>query len=147
MDSSRRRFHGGLRRFLELRDPTCRIPWCDAPAGQADHVTAARAHGPTNAANGAGLCQRHNLVKELDGWHVRVESTGLDGTGPHGIRIQTPIGRIHDATAPPSLGEGWLAAPPDVHIQDLPLPPDPWDGWIPDPPDDWFVREHEMQVA
>ena len=147
LDSRRRRFHGGLRRFLELRDPTCRVPWCDAPAVQADHVTAARANGPTDAANGAGLCQRHNLVKELDGWHVRVESTGLDGTGPHGIRIQTPTGRTHDATAPPVLGEGWREPHRDAHIQDLPLPVDPWDGWIPDPPDDWLVRDGEMQVA
>jgi len=111
MDSTRRRFHGGLRRFLELRDPTCRIPWCDAPAVQADHTTAVHAGGVTSGANGEGLCQRHNLVKELDGWHVRVAATGLDGTGPHGIRIQTPTGRVHDSTAPPILGDGWAAPP------------------------------------
>ena len=112
MDSARRRFHGGLRRFLELRDPTCRIAWCDAPAVQTDHATAVHAGGTPSGANGVGLCQRHNLVKELDGWHVRVESTGLDGTGPHGIRIHTPTGRVHDSTAPPILGDGW--APPRV---------------------------------
>ncbi|MFW5470588.1 hypothetical protein ACOCJ4_11120 [Knoellia sp. CPCC 206435] len=110
-------------------------------------MTAAHANGPTDAANGAGLCQRHNLIKELDGWHVRVESTGLDGTGPHGVRIQTPTGRTHDATAPPILGAGWLEPHRDVHIQDLPLPADPWGGWIPDPPDEWFVRDDEMHVA
>ncbi|MFW5470511.1 DUF222 domain-containing protein [Knoellia sp. CPCC 206435] len=118
MDSTRRRFHGGLRRFLELRDPTCRIPWCDAPAGQTDHVTAVRAGGATSGANGEGLCQRHNLVKELDGWHVRVESSGLDGRGPHGIRIQTPTGRVHDSTAPPILGDGWTPPPVEAHPPD-----------------------------
>ena len=46
-----------------------------------------------------------------DGWHVLVAATGLDGTGPHGIRIQTPTGRVHDSTAPPILGEGWAAPP------------------------------------
>ncbi len=117
MDSTRRRFHGGLRRFLELRDPTCRVPWCDAPAVQADHAEPVHSGGATSGANGAGLCQRHNLVKELDGWHVRVESTGLGGTGPHGIRIHTPTGRVHDSTAPPLLGEGWVA-PPDARPPD-----------------------------
>ena len=107
LDSVRRRFEGGLRRFLELRDPTCRVPWCDAPAVQADHTQAHAHGGATDAGNGAGLCQRHNLVKEMAGWHVRVESTGLDGTGSHSVRIQTPTGRVHDSTAPPILGEGW----------------------------------------
>ncbi len=112
LDSQRRRFEGGLRRFLELRDPTCRVPWCDAPAVQCDHAQAHALGGATDAANGAGLCQRHNLVKELPGWHVRVESTGLDGTGSHALRITTPTGRVHDSTAPPILGEGWHSAAP-----------------------------------
>lgn len=148
MDSKRRRFEGGLRKFLELRDPTCRVPWCDAPGVESDHAVAVHSDGETSAANGNRLCTRHNLVKELDGWHVRVQSTGLDGTGSHTIRIQTPTGRIHDATAPPILGEGWTAPVlvldgwmSDVHIQDLPLPEDPWGGWIPDPPDDWFLQD------
>ncbi|WP_235498853.1 HNH endonuclease signature motif containing protein, partial [Knoellia sp. Soil729] len=146
LDSVRRRFEGGLRRFLELRDPTCRVPWCDAPATQSDHARSHANGGPTDASNGQGLCQRHNLVKELNGWHVRVQSTGLDSTGAHGIRIQTPTGRIHDSTAPPILGEGWLEPVPDVHLQDLPLANDPWHGWIPDPPEDWLTRD-ELQVA
>lgn len=123
LDSKRRLFQGGLRRFLELRDPTCRVPWCDAPAVQTDHAKPAHAGGATHAANGGGLCQRHNLVKEGTGWHFRVQSTGLDGTGSHTIRITTPSGQVHDATAPPILGEGW--SPPirardvDVRSDDL----------------------------
>ncbi|WP_353950255.1 DUF222 domain-containing protein [Knoellia sp. S7-12] len=114
LDSQRRRFLGGLRRFLELRDPTCRVPWCDAPAVQTDHVTPVHEGGKTSAANGGGECQRHNLVKEQAGWHFAVQSTGLDGTGAHGIRITTPTGRVHDSTAPPILGEGWLGEIPDA---------------------------------
>ncbi|WP_353950571.1 DUF222 domain-containing protein [Knoellia sp. S7-12] len=154
LDSKRRLFHGGLRRFLELRDPTCRVPWCDAPAVQADHVHAVHDGGATTGANAGGLCKRHNLVKEEPGWHMNVESTGLDGTGTHRIRIQTPTGRIHDATAPPILGEGWLAPEPepddwwsDAEIHEMPLPEDPWRGWIHDPPDDWFVQDDAMRVA
>ncbi|MEO6019292.1 MAG: DUF222 domain-containing protein [Knoellia sp.] len=123
LDSQRRRFEGGLRRFLELRDPTCRVPWCDAPAVQSDHTQPVHDGGATDATNGAGLCQRHNLVKELDGWHFRVESTGLDGTGAHSVRITTPTGRVHDSTAPPIQGEGW--SPP----------------WQQRPPDYWFPLE------
>ncbi|WP_237700632.1 HNH endonuclease signature motif containing protein [Janibacter sp. HTCC2649] len=151
LDSTRRRFHGGLRKFLQLRDPTCRVPWCDAPAIEADHVHPVHDGGTTTGANAGGLCKRHNQIKEEVGWYFTVRSTGLDGTRPHGIRIQTPTGRVHDSTAPPILGEGWSSPEripdewmDDVHLQDLPLPEDPWGGWIPDPPDDWFYLHAEL---
>ena len=157
LDSVRRRFHGGLRTFLELRDPTCRVPWCDAPAREGDHVHPVHDGGPTSGANAGGLCQRHNQVKEEVGWHFTVHSTGLDGTGPHGIRIHTPTGRVHDSTAPPILGEGWPAPQPvpvpvpdewwtDAEFHEMPLPEDPWGGWIPDPPEEWFDL-HDVLVA
>lgn len=72
----------------------------------------------TDAGNGDRLCKRHNLVKELDGWRVKVQPTGLDGTGSHGICITTPTGRVHDSTAPPILGEGWAAPEPDDWISE-----------------------------
>ncbi|CAN7294822.1 DUF222 domain-containing protein [Knoellia sp. LjRoot47] len=124
LDSRRRRFHGGLRRFLELRDPTCRIPWCDAPAAQTDHLRRAADGGATSAVNGAGLCQRHNLVKEDTGWHVRAES---GGAGPQGIRITTPTGSTYDSTAPPLLGEGWSPR----WLDDLDPPDDSGDPDVP----------------
>ncbi|GAA4113697.1 HNH endonuclease signature motif containing protein [Knoellia locipacati] len=149
LDSQRRRFHGGLRRFLELRDPTCRIPWCDAPAVQSDHVVRAADGGATSGVNGAGMCQRHNLVKEEPGWHLRVTSTGLDDTGldgdgladtgPHAIRITTPTGHTYDSTAPPILGHGWSPH----RLDDLEPPYDPADGRY--VPDDW-VPDDEFWV-
>ncbi|KGN31820.1 hypothetical protein N802_18790, partial [Knoellia sinensis KCTC 19936] len=139
LDSVRRRFHGGLRHFLDLRDPTCRVPWCDAPAIQADHTTPVHAGGPTSAGNGAGLCQRHNLVKEEPGWHVSVQSTGLDGTGPHDLRITTPTGHAYDSTSPPILGEGWTPRIPER------------DDWVPDDPstwiDDWSDHYDDFEAA
>ena len=98
--------------FLQLRDPTCRIPWCDAPATQADHATPAHRGGATCAGNGDGLCQRHNLVKEHPGWHLKVTDTGLTGTGGHTMTITTPTRQVYDSTAPPILGEGWPPADP-----------------------------------
>lgn len=163
LDSKRRLFLGGLRRFLELRDPTCRVPWCDAPAIEADHVQSVHDDGTTTGANACGLCQRHNLVKEESGWHFRVESTGLDGTGPHGIRITTPTGRVHDSTAPPILGEGW--SPPRAIGDEFDPPEDPFpEGYFPDelppiellrvpddpmldPPDDWFTEDEATWAA
>ncbi|EAP97433.1 hypothetical protein JNB_18223 [Janibacter sp. HTCC2649] len=158
LDSQRRRFQGGLRKFLQLRDPTCRVPWCDAPAIEGDHVQPVHDGGGTTGANAGGLCKRHNQIKEEVGWYFAVRSTGLDGTGPHGIRIQTPTGRVHDSTAPPILGEGWIApsledepVPDawmlDAEIHEMPLPEDPWGGWIPDPPDDFGLNAENPWAA
>lgn len=106
--TSRQRVHaGGLRRLIELRDQTCRIPWCDAPITQIDHARPAARGGPTTAGNGLGVCQRHNLDKEAPGFTVRVDGTGLDpGGGPHAITLTTPTGRTAQSHAPPVLGHG-----------------------------------------
>ena len=101
-DSRRRLFSGGLRRLLALRDPTCRIPWCDAPTRHADHVDPASTGGATSSINGAGECARHNYDKEAPGWCVEV----LPGSGPHTVRVHTPTGSTHDAAAPPLRGHG-----------------------------------------
>lgn len=111
--TSRQRVHaGGLRRLIELRDQTCRIPWCDAPITQIDHALPAARGGPTSAGNGLGTCQRHNLDKEAPGFTVTVESSGGDaagpdpGGGPHAITLTTPTGRTVQSHAPPILGHG-----------------------------------------
>lgn len=107
MDSKRRLFSGVLRRLVELRDATCRVPWCGAPLRQVDHVDAHAHGGETSAANAMGDCQTHNLVKEEPGWRARVVATGLDpGGGPHEVRLTTPTGRDYSCLAPPILGHG-----------------------------------------
>lgn len=107
MDSRRRLFGGALRTLVTLRDPTCRIPWCDAPTRATDHARPAADGGETSAANGVGLCERHNLDKEHPGWLVEVTSTGLDpGGGPHTIDLSTPTGSTYQAQAPPLRGHG-----------------------------------------
>lgn len=113
VDSRQRVFRGRLRRLIELRDPTCRVPWCDAPVWQLDHVRPVARGGETSAANGMGLCQRHNLDKEAPGWRGEVISTGLDpGGGPHEVRLTTPAAGDARCLAPPLLGLGRRDRPP-----------------------------------
>ncbi len=107
MDSRRRLFGGGLRRLIELRDPICRIPWCDSLTRQVDHVVPHASGGPTAADNAMGTCQRHNLDKEEPGWGAVVTSTGLDpGGGVHEVRLTTPTGSEFRCRAGPLLGHG-----------------------------------------
>jgi hypothetical protein len=107
MDSRRRVFDGQLRRFLTVRDQTCRTPWCDAPIRHADHVVPDRAGGPTSTTNGQGLCEACNHAKEAPGWSAAVIDPGptaaRPGAPPHRVRTTTPTGHTHDSTAPPLL--------------------------------------------
>jgi hypothetical protein len=111
LDSRRRLFPVGLKRFLVLRDRTCRTPWCDAPIRHADHVLPARRGGPTTSANGQGLCEACNQVKEAAGWSARVVQDGTREGARHRVRLRTPTGATYDSTAPPLL-EG--APAPDI---------------------------------
>lgn len=105
MDSRRRLFPAGLRRYLIARDGVCRTPWCDAPISHADHVNPFAEGGSTSADNGQGLCVRCNQVKEQPGWHVRTVHPGpRSGAGaPHTVVITTPTGHTHTSVAPPVL--------------------------------------------
>jgi hypothetical protein len=114
LESRRRLFPAGLKRFLALRDKTCRTPWCDAPIRHADHVVPAGREGPTTASNGQGLCVACNQAKEAAGWVAHVVADGIPdgvtgvpdpatGMGPHRVRLRTPTGHTYDSTAPPVL--------------------------------------------
>ena len=98
MDSSARFFPPALATFIELRDRTCRTPWCDAPIRQTDHVVSNAAGGPTTRLNGQGLCQQCNLAKEGIGWRSR-PVTGPPGSR-HTVVITLPTGQSLVSTAP-----------------------------------------------
>ena len=98
MDSTRRLFPAALATFIELRDRTCRTPWCDAPIRQTDHPIPVAAGGPTTSINGQGLCQQCNLAKEGIGWRTR-PITGPPGS-LHTIETTTPTGHTIRSTAP-----------------------------------------------
>jgi hypothetical protein len=99
MDSRRRTFDGALRRFLVLRDQTCRSSWCDAAVRHTDHPVRAADGGPTSAANGQGLCEQCNYAKEAPGWQARRVADRR-----HTIETTTPTGHRHRSRAPDPPG-------------------------------------------
>jgi hypothetical protein len=107
MDSRRRLFDAGLRRYLITRDGLCRTPWCNAPIRHLDHIHPHSDGGPSTATNGQGLCIRCNLVKDLPGWHAKVLHPGPTTDSvteqPHLVRLTTPTGHTYTSTAPPLL--------------------------------------------
>jgi hypothetical protein len=82
--------------LIELRDQTCRTPWCDAPIRHHDHAVPVAEGGETSRDNGQGLCEACNYAKEAVGWRAR-PSPG----DRHTVEITTPSGRTHRSTAPP----------------------------------------------
>ena len=95
MDSRRRLFPDAARRFLIARDQMCRTPYCDAPIRHTDHITPARAAGPTTIDNGQGLCENCNHTKETGAWTARARTHGR-------VDIRTPTGH-HYRSSPPEL--------------------------------------------
>ena len=112
MESRRRLFPNRLRRFLILRDQTCRTPWCGAPIRHADHVVPVEAGGITSAGNGQGLCVACNHTKQAPGWRAR---PGPDGAG-HTVQVTTPTGHTYTSRPPPPPGQPPPARPraPDI---------------------------------
>lgn len=105
MESRRRDFPAGLRRFLVVRDVVCRTPWCDAPIRHTDHLRRAADGGPTSAANGQGLCEACNQAKEAPGWEHT--ATGARA-GP--ITVRTPTGHRYTSRPPDLPGDPVPAA-------------------------------------
>ncbi|WP_076258466.1 HNH endonuclease [Intrasporangium flavum] len=102
MDSSRRTFDGGLRRFVVARDGgVCRTPWCDAPIRHLDHVEDHASGGRTSAGNGQGLCVRCNHTKQLPGWRAVEHQGPGERAGPHRVVTTTPTGHAYASLAPP----------------------------------------------
>ena len=97
MGSQSRTFPKGLRKLIDLRDRTCRTPWCDAPIRHHDHILSRRNKGATTAQNGAGLCAGCNYAKEGDGWTARpVRRPGRT----HLFDLGTPTGHRYRSAAP-----------------------------------------------
>jgi hypothetical protein len=94
-----------LKRWLQLRDQTCRRPGCTRPATHADidHTTDWANGGPTDAANLAVLCEPCHRLKRLTAWKVRQAGGGtLEWTTPTGrVHTTEPAVRMRAANPPP----------------------------------------------
>ncbi|MCV7171257.1 DUF222 domain-containing protein [Mycobacterium manitobense] len=100
MESRSRRFPKALATFIDLRDQTCRTPYCDAPIRHHDHAHPHHKGGPTSAVNGLGECACCNYTKEADGWQV--VTTERDRI--LSAAFTTPTGATYHSTAPPPPG-------------------------------------------
>ncbi|WP_423184942.1 DUF222 domain-containing protein [Arthrobacter sp. NyZ413] len=101
-DSKARLFPPGLRRLIQVRDNTCRTPYCDAPIRHLDHILAWHLGGTTSQTNGAGLCEACNHTKELPGWRTRTRKPHPGHR--HTFELLTPTGHSYQTTAPPLPG-------------------------------------------
>lgn len=96
MESTARTFPKGLARLIELRDRSCRTPWCDAPVRHRDHIRDHSRGGLTSAANGAGLCAACNYAKQGSDWSAEP----VPGNR-HTFTTTTPTGHRYSSEAPP----------------------------------------------
>ncbi|MCZ4519666.1 HNH endonuclease [Rhodococcus ruber] len=99
VESTSRGFPTALGRLIDLRDRTCRTPWCDAPIRHHDHIRPHTAGGKTSAENGAGLCAACNYAKEGEGWTA--EALRDERNARHRYRLISPTGHTYDSSAPP----------------------------------------------
>ena len=67
-----------LRRWLDVRDHTCRNPICRQPATRCDqdHTTAYHRGGRSCSCNLGGVCRSHHRLKQLPGWHLSQDAQG-----------------------------------------------------------------------
>ena len=117
-DPTRRRFSAADARFLDTRDQHCRHPLCEGAITDHDHVTRHRQGGPATRSNGQGLCEAHNLVKEVAGWRTDVVDPR---PGHHTVTTTTPTGHSYRSQAPPGLPP--MSAVDAASTHALPLPP------------------------
>lgn len=97
MESRGRSFPPNLRRLILLRDDVCRMPYCDAPIREIDHITPYRDAGNTSWDNASGLCSACNQTKEARGWMHEGSADALE--------VFTPTGHRHQVVTPPLMPE------------------------------------------
>ncbi|SED27238.1 hypothetical protein SAMN04490239_7584 [Rhodococcus koreensis] len=75
MESQARTFPKSLAKLIDLRDRTCRTPWCDAPIRHHDHILSRRKKGATTAHNGG--CARRAITRRRATAGPRAPSGGM----------------------------------------------------------------------
>ncbi|TFC88601.1 HNH endonuclease [Cryobacterium sp. TMT4-31] len=95
-----------MRRWVALRDGTCRFPGCTRPASRSDidHTIAREHGGPTDFDNLAHLCRAHRRPKHQTLWAVVQEPGGV-------LRWTSPAGETHRTYPETTLGPPPTLAP------------------------------------
>jgi hypothetical protein len=102
MESRARLFPKGLSRFIDLRDDTCRTPYCDAPIRHHDHATAHGRGGATSGVNGLGCARRVTTPRKHPAGQSprrRMKPVAIKGNSPH-RRVPTTTPRRHHYPGP-----------------------------------------------
>ncbi|TFB93336.1 HNH endonuclease [Cryobacterium luteum] len=114
------RVPAALKKYLRLRDGSCRFPGCNRSAGHSDldHTIDKQFGGPTTATNLHFLSPAHHNLKHFSEWKVVADPDGtLNWTSPAGKHYATdPATRIS-----PLLQQTAPAPPPPT----APAPPPP----------------------
>ena len=116
MDSRSRTFPASLGLFIDLRDQSCRTPWCDAPIRHHDHVVPDHAGGPTSAPNGQGLCEACNQAKEAPGFAATVHDGVVTTTTPTGHQVRSRAPALPPGDPPPQQPQEPRGLGPVVHL-------------------------------
>ncbi|WP_105035537.1 HNH endonuclease signature motif containing protein [Cryobacterium aureum] len=128
------RVPASLKKYLRLRDGTCRFPGCNRSAGHSDldHTVDKQFGGPTTATNLHFLSPAHHNLKHFSDWKTVADPDGtLHWTSPAGKHYATdPATRIspHLQQTAPQPAESEQSEPPDPAEPPPPPPPDPWNS-------------------
>ena len=151
-----------LRRWLTIRDETCRFPGCGRSARrcEVDHSLDWQYNGTTVHDNLAHLCARHHHLKHQTGWSYTQHAGGrLEWVSPTGHRYATePAVHFRNEAVDPDwaaenrasldeiraiAGRGYDYSDADTIDRAerfIPHPDDPPDA---DPDDAWYFVIHE----
>lgn len=90
VDRTRYRPPADLKRWLEVRDGTCRFPGCNrrASRSEVDHTVDWQHDGGTAFDNLAHLCSLHHHLKHETSWSARHLADGV-------LEWRSPAGRLH----------------------------------------------------
>lgn len=105
-----------LRRWLRIRDETCRFPGCNRAAVRCDvdHGVDWQYGGATAHDNLAHLCAKHHALKHNTAWQVKQRRDGtMDWVSPSGHRYSTE----------PAIRMGPARSHPPDSAQNAPDPP------------------------
>jgi hypothetical protein len=96
VDRTTYRVPADLKRWLRIRDRTCRFAGCGHPARlcEIDHSIRWTDDGPTASHNLADLCENHHHVKDKSRWRMQHLANGR-------LRWTSPTGHVTDSDPPP----------------------------------------------